>query len=283
MWIPVKEAICQSVTNEEQSATILEQLAQAQEKTKKSARELADLADGAYETLSDVEHDYTRFLKLMALPPLAMAEGLSSQSNAWVDVEAFNGRSWQQDALDYTRAFRAKFPSWARAYEQQAQADTNRPPFTAEDQAKISALATELEKVQMECVEKCLPPRQEEAIQMIRQIQDLLPKDSKGNGQNAPQNQPSDTNQQKKQENQPADSKDRQSPQDSEQQQESRQDNPSEDEKEDDEQSADEQESSEDAEVESILRKAQERNDEHEAEKKARMRKAPLPPNERDW
>lgn len=283
MWIPVKEAICQSVTNEEQSATILEQLAQAQEKTKKSARELADLADGAYETLSDVEHDYTRFLKLMALPPLAIAEDLSSQSNAWVDVEAFNGRSWQQDALDYTRAFRAKFPSWARAYEQQAQADTNRPPFTAEDQAKISALATELEKVQMECVEKCLPPRQEEAIQMIRQIQDLLPKDSKGNGQNAPQNQPSDTNQQKKQENQPADSKDRHSPQDSEQQQESRQDNPSEDEKEDDEQSADEQESSEDAEVESILRKAQERNDEHEAEKKARMRKAPLPPNERDW
>ena len=92
-----------------------------------------------------------------------------------------------------------------------------------------------------------------------------------------------DAFQQKKQENQPADSKDRHSPQDSEQQQESRQDNPSEEEKEDDEQSADEQESSEDAEVESILRKAQERNDEHEAEKKARMRKAPLPPNERDW
>ena len=36
-------------------------------------------------------------------------------------------------------------------------------------------------------------------------------------------------------------------------------------------------------EIETILRKAQERNDEHEADKKARMRKAPLPPNERDW
>ena len=29
--------------------------------------------------------------------------------------------------------------------------------------------------------------------------------------------------------------------------------------------------------------KAQERNDEHEAKKKALMRKAPLPPNEKDW
>jgi hypothetical protein len=29
--------------------------------------------------------------------------------------------------------------------------------------------------------------------------------------------------------------------------------------------------------------KAQERSDRHEEEKKARMRKAPLPPNERDW
>ena len=39
----------------------------------------------------------------------------------------------------------------------------------------------------------------------------------------------------------------------------------------------------EEQEIEAVLKKAQERSDEHEAEKKARMRKAPLPPNERDW
>ena len=44
-----------------------------------------------------------------------------------------------------------------------------------------------------------------------------------------------------------------------------------------------EQQDAEDQEVEAVLKKAQERSDEHEAEKKARMRKAPLPPNERDW
>lgn len=36
-------------------------------------------------------------------------------------------------------------------------------------------------------------------------------------------------------------------------------------------------------EVEELLRKAKERSDEHENEKKARMRKAPLSPNDRDW
>ena len=44
-----------------------------------------------------------------------------------------------------------------------------------------------------------------------------------------------------------------------------------------------EEENPEDQEIEAVLKKAQERSDEHEAEKKARMRKAPLPPNERDW
>ena len=55
-----------------------------------------------------------------------------------------------------------------------------------------------------------------------------------------------------------------------------------EDEKGDDKDSKPE-EQKEDQEVEATLKKAQERNDEHEADKKARMRKAPLPPNERDW
>ena len=55
-------------------------------------------------------------------------------------------------------------------------------------------------------------------------------------------------------------------------------------EQEEKEQAGDEKdEKEEDQELEATLKKAQERNDEHEAEKKARMRKAPLPPNERDW
>ena len=269
MWIPVREVIAQSVTNEEQAATILQQLEQAQTKTKGAAKELGDLGDGGYAAVSDVEHDFTRFLKLTVMPPAAVDEGLLSQSNAWQDVEDFNGRKWQQDALDYTRAFRAKFPAWAQAYEQQAQSDTNKPPFTKEAQDKISALATELEKLQIECCAKALPPSQEKAIDILNEIRELLPKDN--SSQSSQQSQsPQDQNQQQNQDQQ----SDQKQDQDPNQQQD--QDKP-------DDQNQQEEEKEEDQELEATLKKAQERNDEHEAEKKARMRKAPLPPNERDW
>ena len=281
-WIPVRELIAQSVTNEEQAATISAQVDAARRKTKDAAKRLSDLDAEAYPLLSDVEHDFTRFVKLTVMPPAAMDEDLVAQSNAWMDVEQFNGRSWQQDALDYTRAFRAKFPAWARAYEQQAQSDTNKPPFTAEDQAKISSLATELEKIQLGCIDKSLPPEQEKALEIINEIRELLPKDNNSGGQsqqNQDQQQKNDQNQQQNQQ---------QSQQNQDQQQQQQDQQQSEDENKDDDKDKEEpdegdQQDAEDQEVEAVLKKAQERSDEHEAEKKARMRKAPLPPNERDW
>ena len=267
-WIPVRELIAQSVTNEEQAATISAQIDAARKKTKEAAKKLGDLDPEAYPLLSDAEHDFTRFVKLTVMPPAAMDEDLAAQSNAWLDVEAFNGRSWQQDALDYTRAFREKFPAWARAYEQQAQSDTNKPPFTAEDQAKVSALATELEKIQLGCVDKSLPPEQEKALEIINEIRELLPKDPNGGGQNQNQNQQNQNQQQ-----------------DQPQQQQDEQQDQGDDKNDDNKDEPDEgdQQDAEDQEVEAVLKKAQERSDEHEAEKKARMRRAPLPPNERDW
>ena len=278
-WLPVKEAICSAVTNEEQAATIVEQVDQARAKTVAASRQLADIDPEAYASLADVEHDFTRFLKMTAMPPAAMAEGLVAQSNAWQDAELFNGRSWQQDALDFTRGFRAKFPAWARAYEQQAQADTNRPPFTAEDQAKVSALATELEKLQIECVEKPLPPSQERALDLIRQIQELLPKDGGGQGQKR-QDQSQDS--QGDGQGQPQQGEPQQ--QEGEGDDQRQEEDPREQEEESETaQGEEKEESQEDRELEAVLKRAQERSDEHEAEKKARMRKAPLPPNERDW
>ena len=279
-WIPVRELIAQSVTNEEQAATISAQIDAARKKTEEAAKKLGDLDPEAYPLLSDAEHDFTRFVKLTVMPPAAMDEDLAAQSNAWLDVEAFNGRSWQQDALDYTRAFREKFPAWARAYEQQAQSDTNKPPFTAEDQAKVSALATELEKIQLGCVDKSLPPEQEKALEIINEIRELLPKDPNGGGQNQQQQQKNDQQQNQNQQNQ---NQQQDQPQ---QQPQGEDDGQEQDEKEDQkdgQEGAEGEENPEDQEIEAVLKKAQERSDEHEAEKKARMRKAPLPPNERDW
>ena len=283
-WLPVRQVIAQSVTNEEQAATIIAQIEQAQAKTKNAEKELGDLGDGAYAALSDVEHDFTRFLKLTVLPPAAVDEGLSSQSNVLQKVEAFNGRDWQQDALDYTRAFRAKFPAWAQAYEQQAQSDTNRPPFTKEAQDKISALATELEKVQISCVEKPEQAAQEKAADLLVQIRELLPKDKNGGGgQNNRQNQSNDKNQQQQQNQQQDQQQDQDPQQDRESDQKQDQDPEQQDRQEQESEAQQDEKEQEDQELEATLKKAQERNDEHEAEKKARMRKAPLPPNERDW
>jgi len=279
-WIPLRQVISESVTNEEQAATILQQIEQAQAVTKRAAKEFGDLGEGAYAEISNAEHDFTRFLKLTALPPTALGEDLQAQSNAWQDVATINGRSWQQDALDFTRAFRGKFPAWAQAYEQRAQSDTNLPPFTKEAQARISALSTEVEKLQIECCAKSLPPSQEKAIELLNEIQKLLPQEKgKGGGQqNQQQNQ--QNRQQDQQQDQQQDKQD-QSPQQNESDQQQDQDP---NEQPHDEQQADDDAGKErDEALEAVLKKAQERNDEHEAEKKARMRKAPLSPNERDW
>ena len=279
VWIPVREAISAAVSNEQQAATIGVQLDQAFAKTLRAARELEDMTDGAYTTLAEVEHDFTRFHKMIALPPAAAEADLLAQTNAWADVPTVNGRDWQNEALDYTRSFRAKFPAWARAYEQQAAADTNKPPFTAETQAKISALATELEKKQLECCERDLPPEQERAMEIIREIIELLPKDGAGGGAGGGQGQPPPDRQQDQQ----------QKPQDQQDPDDNRNDDQQLDSSEEPEpQESDEgeeasEEDPEDKELEAVLKKAQERSDEHEAEKKARARKFPLPPNERDW
>ncbi len=287
-WLPVREAISQSVTNEEQAATILQQLDNAEKKTLKAAKEIADFNGEAYATLSDVEHDYTRFMKMTAMPPAAADEDLIAQSNAWLGVEMFNDRAWQNEALDWTRAFRAKFPAWARAYEQQAQSDTNKPPFTAEDQAKISAYATELEKIQLECMEKPQPEQQKKALSLITKIRELLPKDKNGgggqNGQPPPQQNQDKQNQQDKQDQKNDQQQNQDQQNQNQDQQQDQKDEQKDEDKQQDQQSAEQQEEQQsDKEVEALLKKAQERNDEHEAEKKARMRKAPLPPNERDW
>ena len=284
-WIPLREAIATTVTNEQQLAAVISSLDSAEAATRKAADQLEDMDGDAYDAMSGVESDFTRFMKQMIPPPQAIAEDEVSQSNAWQDVEAFNGRDWQHDALDYTRAFRAGFPAWARAYEQQAQADTNKPPFTAEDQAKVSALATELEKLQIECCEKSLPPNQEKALEIIRAIREALPKDNSGGGQNQQNNQ--QQNQQDKQNQQQQNQQQEQQDKNDNQESEQRQDqDPQQQENQEQQSEAEEKESQEnpdDEELQAIFKKAQERSDEHEADEKARMRKAPTRPDERDW
>ena len=284
-WILAREAIVQSVTNEEQAATIQSRIDAARNRTAEAARRFGELDADGYSSIADAEKDFNDFFKMMAMLRPAMEEDLVTQSNAWIDVEKINERPWQREALDYTRRFRSVFPAWARQYEQAAQADTNKPPFTAEAQAKVSDLSTQLEKIQLSCCEEIDPPLQEDALDLIRQILDLLPKE--GGGQQGNQGQPkqNDKQNQKQDQQQKDDNQDQGQQPDQQQQPDDQQDsdNQKDDEQKDEGAEGQEEEPKDDKEVEALLKKAQERNDEHEAEKRARMRKAPLRPDERDW
>lgn len=283
VWIALRETIAQGVTNEEQAAHILAQVDGAQTSTETAAVQLADLDAGAYASLSETEHRLTAFFKMTALPPLAIDEDVRAQSNAWLDVETVNGRAWQGDALDFTRAFRARFPAWAQAYAQQAQADTNRPPFTAETQAEIAALATRLEQMQISCLSSPDPERQREAVETACRIRDLLPKDPSGGGapSGSPEAKPKSgdgsSGEPPRQDGKSGDD----GASDLGRQEEAAP--PPGEEDGSGEERKDDGPTPEEREADAVLRKAQERSDEHEAEKRARMRKAKLPPNERDW
>ena len=292
-WIAVKAGVAQSVTNEQQAMTINMQVEEARNATEAATVALSDINPEAQDHLKKTETSFTRFWKLAIMPPEACAESMLSQTNELLKIENEYGRDWQQEALEFTKAFRAKFPVWAQAYEQQAQADTNKPPFTKEAQAEISALATEAEKLQIELAKDKAEDtkverkgggkaaeraaKQFDVLKRLARIQELLPKDKNGGGGQNQQNQQKQNQDQNKDKNKD-ENKNQQQNQD--QQQENKDDKKEQEEK---QSAAEEQEKKNDEQVEDVLRRAQERSDQHEADKKARMKKAPLPANERDW
>jgi len=310
--IAVEAGVAQAVTNEQQAMTITAQVKEARDAAEKAAKALGDIDPTAQDALAQTETSFTRFWKLAILPPGACDEAILSQTNALIAAESVNGRDWQHESLDFTRAFRAKFPMWAQAYEQQAQADTNKPPFTKEAQDEISVLATEVEKLQIElCGEEMAlaqskPERKGggkaadhaakefQALKKLHRIRELLPKDKNGGGgqsqqnqqnqdQNKDQNQDQNQNQDKKDQDQNKDQNQDQDKNQEQCQQNQDQEQDKEDEQKKEEQQASAEERKDDSQIEDLMRKAQERGDQHEADKKARMRKAPLPVNERDW
>ena len=228
---------------------------------------------------------------LAANPRQLAAADLLMQTNAYADVARTDGFDWQKDAYDHTRAFRARFPAWAQEYEQKAQSDTNMPPFTKEQQAEVAALAADVEKKQAACVKEPVPPDQLEAIRELRRILELLPpdKDNQQNQQQQKQQQKQNQDQNKDQ------NQDQNKDQKQDQDQKDQDQNKDQDKNKDQEQQKDEQKQEEKEQkaqvkeledkkaAEDLIRKALERSEEHEAEKKARMLKAPLSPNERDW
>jgi hypothetical protein len=292
-WILLKESISKSVTNQNEQAEIFRYVEELHKRTVDAARKLSDLDADAERDLAAAEGGFTEFYKNVVPPPEAMNEVVQSLSNACDNVAAECGRPWLNESLDYTKAFRSKFPEWAKQQEMMAQADTNKPPFTAEVQARISDLAEKLERTQEECVKNPSSDKRREALEAAVEISRLLPKDNNrdnSNDNNKRQDKKNNDGKsdQNRQNGQNKDDKDNSGEDKADGKKDNQPEN-EESEKNDRENEANErkgearEKESEMKEIEALLKRAQERSDEHEADKKARMRSMRLPSNERDW
>jgi Ca-activated chloride channel family protein len=269
LWIPLKQHMLQAVTNQQQQAQFAQQIELARDSMKGATVALQDLMPEAAGDTAQVEPLVYAFWKAVALPPAAVDEDILCQSNALQKINAryLEGRDTQAEALPLTRLFRERFPAWAKQYQQQAQADTNLPPFTAEDQAKIEKIAAHTEKLQSEILqtqpsENERRTLQQQALKNLFEIRDLLPK-QKGQGQQQQQQNQQQQQQQQNQEQQKQDQKQEQKQEEKKQEEPQKQEAPKD--------------------VQEMLRRALDREKEHENDKKEKMRKIPMSPSERDW
>jgi len=270
LWIPLKQHMLQAVTNQQQQAQFAQQIELARDSMKGATAALQDLLPEAAADTAQAEPIVYAFWKAVAAPPNMLDEDILNQSNSItrLNLRYLDSRDTQAEAHQLTGLFQQRFPEWAKQYEQQAKADTNMPPFTAEDQAKIAEIAAHAEKLQAEIVEKKPAGAerltlQSQALKDLYEIRDLLPK-QKNQGQQNQQQQQHQQNQQQQQQNQ------------QQQQQEQKQEQPKEEQKKDEKQKPPQD-------VQDILRRALDREKEHENDKKEKMRKLPMSPSERDW
>lgn len=281
LWIPLKQHIIQAVTNQQQQAQVVQQIELTRDMMKGASEALYDLLPEAVGEVAQSEPAVYQLWKAVAAPPNLIDEDIICQSNAIKKLEAryLQGRETQPEALQLTTLFSQRFPEWAQQYEQQAQANTNMPPFKAEDQAKIKELATHTEKLQEEILnpktaEIDHPGLKQQALKNLLEIRDLLPKNP-----SSAQNQQQQQQQQEQQQEQKQDQQEQQQQEDKQDQQQEQQ----QEQKEEQQQEQQEKKEEPPKDVQELLRRALEREKERENEKKERMNRLPMSPSERDW
>lgn len=280
IWIPLKQMLIDSgaITNEEQRAEVARAIESSRDAMASSADLLDDLSPEAYPLLAQSENAAYAFWKTLSEPPALIGEDILVQTNVYTspDSPLYPLRPDWDEALSLTTLFAERFPAWAEQVIQQRQADTNAPPFTAEDAAKINELAEELKWLQNDALKN--PGANDrksaalEALDKLEKIKALLPK-------NKSQSQPQQQQQQQNQQQNQQDQQQQQEQQDQQQQEQQPQEQNEEQSQEEQEQQAE----ATDENIEEALRKALEREKEHDRDKQRRMRTFPLSPGARDW
>jgi len=267
LWIPLKQQLLQAVTNQQEQAMLNGQIELGRDSMAGITTAFEDLLPEAAQESAQVEPLLYNFWKMVTPPNTVIDEAIICQSNtlAKINRRYLETRDSQREAQELTSIFIQRFPQWADQYMQQAQSDTNMPPFTAEDKAEIEELAAHVAKLQVEIIEKKLPapearPLQVQAHKELLEIREKLPK----NPQDSSQQQQQQQEQKQDQEQQPQEQKPEQKEEEQKPEPEEKQEKPPED-------------------VQELLRRALEREKEHEEDKKKQIRNLPMLPSERDW
>ncbi len=272
VWIPIKDIVSKNVTNAEESAAFAAKLEEARAATLAAAKRLGDLDPHASDSVAMTEDALNGCYKIFAMPPETLGECLVSQSNSWAGAERVTLRPWNEDALGYAKSFRAKFDQWAEQYRQQAQANTNMVPLSAEACEKIRKLAERLEAEQTEAIRDPSREKDAKALGTIREIISLMPvPPPQQNQQQQQQDQQQQDQQQKQQQQRQKDNQQQQSKDDRQDRQQQDQQQDRQEQKKDEAAKESEEKTPEEKEAEAILRRIQEKSDEHEDAKRRAM------------
>lgn len=279
VWIPLKDFIQKNVTNETEAAATSKRIDEARALTLEAAKRLGDMDTRAGDALAASEDALSAFHKALVLPPEAIGECLLSQSNAWTGARQETLRTWNEDALAYTKAFRSKFDQWADMYamqaqaQAQAQASTNMVPLTAETREKIKSLAERLESEQTDASADPTKEKNAKALDTVREIIALMPVPPPQQNQQNQQQKDQQKKQDQNQENKDQDGND------NEDQQQGQQDQQKDEEKQSEEKESEEK-SPEEKEDEALLRLIREKSAEHEDAKRKMIGEGR---SRRDW
>jgi len=153
--IPLKHHILQSVTNEQQAATIVGDVEATRAAVKRAAEELGDLSSDAATSLATAETAFHRYWLGVLDVPGALAECSRAQTNAVAKLPPENGRDWQQEAAVCAHLFNAKFEDWVKqACAQDTPVASNQPPYTLEIAQHVGTAMREIAKKQAELTQK---------------------------------------------------------------------------------------------------------------------------------
>ena len=302
LWIPLRSQLMNALSQQAGQTNLQQQLAaldQTIQRTEESMRSTAGVMndiqlDGTQGARLD-ERSVYGFWKMLAPPEPVIAECLRRQTNAIESTtEALIAQTTADDLLTSANAeqvetrsltelflqrFESTYPEGEASPPISTQAPTDGMPLQAEqalseeDRTKILELATKAIAKQQEAVSLLSSAdagqalvAEESSYKLLKEIQELLPKQ----GQQQQQQEEQEQQEQQKQEKQE---------QQNQQQEQQQQEQPREEQPQ--QQDPDEEEQTP-REIKDLIEKALEREKQHEAEKRRRNR-IPMLPHERDW